>query len=113
MSRVAVIQMVSTPDIKTNLKQADLLIQDAVNKQAKLIVLPENFAFMGYDEMSRLDIAERPQKGPIQDFLSQQAKSHHIWILGGTIPFKSRDPKHVRSVSLLYNSKGKVAGRCD
>jgi len=113
MNRVAVIQMVSTPDIKTNLRAAELLIQDAVNQKAKLIVLPENFAFMDYDEMSRLKVAEDFKKGPLQDFSSQQAKHHNIWLLGGTIPFKSKDPQRIRSVSLLYNSKGECAARYD
>ncbi|MBP6734219.1 MAG: carbon-nitrogen hydrolase family protein, partial [Chromatiaceae bacterium] len=46
--RVAAIQMASSPHVSANLMEARRLIQEAVDESgANLVVLPENFAFMG------------------------------------------------------------------
>ena len=41
---VAAIQMNSLDNLQTNLKQAEVLLEQAANAGAKLAVLPENFA---------------------------------------------------------------------
>jgi nitrilase len=42
--------MASSPNINSNLLEAERLITDAVAAGAKLVALPENFALMGQDE---------------------------------------------------------------
>jgi nitrilase len=76
-------------------------------------VLPENFAIMGLSEADKVAIAEVPGEGPIQQFLSQQASKHGIWIVGGTIPIESGSMGKVYSSSLLYNSQGEMISRYD
>lgn len=113
MSVVAAIQMASGPNVKANLEEAERLIKTAVQQDAKLVVLPENFAIMGLSEMDKVAIAETPGEGPIQLFLSQQARKHEIWIVGGTIPIESSVTGKVFSASLLYNDKGEIVARYD
>ena len=50
MSVVACIQMASGPNVGANLLEAERLIEEAVSQQARLVVLPENFALMGKTE---------------------------------------------------------------
>lgn len=113
MSVVAAIQMASGPNVKANLEEAERLIKTAVQQDAKLVVLPENFAIMGLSEMDKVAIAEAPGEGPIQQFLSQQARKHEIWIVGGTIPIESNVTGKVFSASLLYNDNGDMVARYD
>ncbi len=113
MSQVAAVQMASGPNVNANLIEAGRLIDDAMSKGAELVVLPENFAFLGHAETDILAIAETDGEGPIQDFLSKQAKSHSLWIVGGTIPMKASDEQHVRSACLVFNADGKRVARYD
>lgn len=113
MSVVAAIQMASGPNVKANLEEAEKLIKTAVQQEAELVVLPENFAIMGLSEVDKVAIAEMAGEGPIQQFLSQQASKHGIWIVGGTIPIESSVTGKVYSASLLYNDSGDMISRYD
>lgn len=113
MSVVAAVQMASGPNVKANLEEAEKLIKTAVQQDAELVVLPENFAIMGLSEMDKVAIAETAGEGPIQQFLSQQANKYGIWIVGGTIPLESGVAGKVYSASLLYNDSGEVVARYD
>ena len=113
MSVVAAIQMASGPNVKANLEEAEKLIKTAVQQEAKLVVLPENFAIMGMSEVDKVTIAEAAGEGPIQQFLSQQANKHGVWIVGGTIPVESSVTGKVYSASQLYNDSGEMVARYD
>jgi predicted amidohydrolase len=111
VSRVAAIQMASGPNVNANLLEATRLIKQAVEAGAKLVVLPENFAIMGMSEEDKVNIREEDGKGPLQDFLSEQASRHGIWLIGGTIPLASPDPKKIYAACLVYDDKGKRIAR--
>ena len=113
MTRTAVIQMVSSADVETNLQITADLIQRAVADRAEFILLPENFAFMGHDEHDKVAILEAPGTGPIQEFLKTQAQQHAIWLMGGTIPLKASVPDKIRAACLLYNPTGECVARYD
>jgi nitrilase len=105
--------MASGPNVAANLNEAERLIGQAVERGAHIVVLPENFAFMGRYEQDKLPIAEQPGGGPIQDFLSAQARRHRIWLVGGTLPMQCTVPGKVRAACLAYNADGQVAARYD
>ena len=113
MSVVAAVQMASGPNVTANLEEAEKLIKTAVQQEAKLVVLPENFAIMGMTEVDKVAIAETAGEGPIQQFLSQQASKHGIWIVGGTVPIESSVTGKVYSASQLYNDSGEMVARYD
>lgn len=113
MSVVAAIQMASGPNVKANLEEAEKLIKTAVQQEAELVVLPENFAIMGMSEVDKVAIAEKAGEGPIQQFLSQQANKHGIWIVGGTVPIEASAAGKVYSASQLYNDSGEMVARYD
>ncbi len=113
MTKVAAIQMASGPNVQANLDEAEKFIKIAVLQGAELVVLPENFAIMGMSETDKVDIAEVYKEGLIQNFLSEQAAKHGIWLVGGTIPVQSRDARKVSAACLLFNDAGAVAARYD
>lgn len=113
MSKVAAIQMASGPNVKANLAEAEKLIKIAVQQEAELVVLPENFAIMGLAETDKVKVAEDVGSGLLQDFLQEQAKKHNIWLVGGTIPIRSSEPDKVLAACLLLNSQGEQVARYD
>lgn len=113
MPQLACIQMASGPNVHGNLHECGRLIAKAVDAGAQGVVLPEHFALMGMKETDKLDIMEEYGSGPIQDFLAESASRYNVWIVGGSIPLKSNDPKRVRTSSLLYNDSGEVVARYD
>jgi nitrilase len=110
---VAAIQMSSGPNLKANLHEAEKWLTHAADIGAKLAVLPENFAFMGDRKTEKIKVAEEDGDGEIQAFLSSQAKKHGIWLVGGTIPIKSKTSDHVRSACLLFSDTGRREARYD
>lgn len=79
MARAALIQMVSSAEVADNLCQVEKLMIQAREEQAELVLLPENFAFMGLKETDKLQIGEVYGAGPIQQKISQLAKN---WAYG-------------------------------
>ena len=86
MTKIAAIQMASGTNVSANLIEVSRQILSATQAGAKLIVLPENFAILGMHDSDHVKIAEIDASGPIQTFLSEQAKKHKVWIVGGTVP---------------------------
>ena len=113
MTIVAAVQMVSGPDLEPNLEQAAQGIATAAAQGARLIILPENFAHMGRVETDKLALAEQPGNGPIQTFLSEQAKRHGVWLVGGTMPMASSTPQRVRAACLVFDDQGQQVARYD
>jgi len=111
--QVAAIQMASGPNVNANLIEAERLITLAADSGAGLIVLPENFALMGQDELEKVKIREKFGSGQIQNFLSDQALKHKIWLVGGTVPLVANVENKVRAASLVYDDKGKCVARYD
>jgi nitrilase len=111
--QVAAIQMNSGEDVAANLTRARRALRSAAADGAVLAILPENFARMGKKESDRIAITEEDGAGPLQDFLAAEAARSGMWIVGGTIPLRSEDPKRPYAAALVYDGKGKQAGRYD
>ncbi|ARP86156.1 carbon-nitrogen hydrolase family protein [Bordetella genomosp. 9] len=112
-SRIAAVQMVSTPIVKENLDAAALLIAKAAESGAALVALPEYFCFMGQKDHDKLAIRETEGAGPIQEFLSAQARRYGVYVAGGTLPLESPDERRVYNTSLVYGPDGKPLTRYD
>ena len=82
MISVAAIQLASGPNIEANLLQVEALLLKAAENGSNLIVLPENFAFMGNTEREKVKQSERQGDGRIQQFLSAHASQLGVWIIG-------------------------------
>jgi nitrilase len=113
MAKIAAIQMASGTNVSANLIEVSRQILSATQAGAKLIVLPENFAFMGLQDSDQIDIAEDDGVGPIQSFLSEQAKKNKVWLISGTIPVKSNLKDKVYAACLVYDDNGQRISRYD
>ena len=113
MAKVASIQLSSGPNIQANLLEVGKYIEEISKTDSKLVVLPENFAMMPENDSEFLFHGETEGSGLIQDFISEKAKIHKLWIIAGTIPIKTNNPKKVTSTSFVYNDSGNVVCRYD
>ncbi len=111
--RIAAIQMASGPNVEGNLHEAGRLVAMAAQQGAKLVALPEYFAIMGMKDRDKVALREAGGAGPIQQFLSDTAKKHKIWLVGGSVPLVASVPGKVRNSCLLYDDNGKLVARYD
>ncbi|ALA24112.1 carbon-nitrogen hydrolase [Piscirickettsia salmonis] len=81
----SVVQMSSGDNLEDNLNTASRLIAQAKAEGANLVLLPENFYFMGRST-ERFKFIEHLGSGVLQAFLSEQAQKNGIVLVGGTIP---------------------------
>lgn len=113
MTKVAAIQMATSPNVSANLLEAERLITEAAESGAQLVVLPENFAFMGEHDREMQTLSERPGDGPLQNFLSKMAKRLGVWLVGGTIPMEASNGAKMRATCLIFNDRGEQVARYD
>lgn len=112
--KIAALQMVSTPSVERNLDMADGLIAEAAGSGAELVALPEYFCVMGRHDTDKLAVAEAPGDGPIQVRLSEAARRHGVWIIGGTLPLRVEgDFLHATNSSLVFAPDGTATVRYD
>lgn len=118
MTKIAAIQMASGTNVSANLIEVSRQILSAAQAGAKLIVLPEYFAIMGLQDADQVKVAEDDGIGPIQDFLSEQAKKNNVWLISGTIPLKldteqASSKEKIYAACLVYNDLGERVSRYD
>ena len=118
--RVAACQMVSTPRIDENLRTADRLIAEAAAAGAMLVGLPEYFCLMGQRDEDKVRAREPLARdddprsgGPIQGFLSDAARRHRVWLVGGTVPLAAPEPDKVLNTTLVFDPTGRRVARYD
>ncbi|HEX5048406.1 MAG TPA: carbon-nitrogen hydrolase family protein [Gammaproteobacteria bacterium] len=115
--KAAAVQMTSTRDVRRNLADAGELIREAAEQGAELVVLPENFSFLGATDAERQAAVEPWGDGPAQRFLAEAAERHGVWLVGGTIPIldKERGDRGERpsSRSLLLAPDGRIVAHYD
>lgn len=119
MSKVAVVQMTSSPEVADNLRVARSLLETAARNGAMLAALPENFSIMGLHERDKLRVAEDLGEGPIQSWLAQAASDLRLWIIGGTIPMRAKSyegsvgDEKVAAACLVVDASGNRVARYD
>jgi len=119
--KVAAIQMVSGADLSANLAEAKALLQTAAQAGAELAVLPEYFCLMGQRDADKLAIQEPFGSGPIQQFLSDNARALGLWLVAGTLPISAPPDLHasvepgprVFNSALVYDPSGHCLARYD
>lgn len=116
MGIVAAIQMNSTNSVEQNLARVEHWIRQAKEQGSELVVLPENFAFVGKNDLDKFAIAEHPGQGPIQNGLVRLAKQYNLWIVGGTIPInvsENTSQQRVYNRCYVWNNQGQVVAYYD
>lgn len=109
---VAAVQMVSGADLDANLAQAGQLIARAASAGARLVVLPETFALFDSRGQAALAAEEAGARPRVRAWLAEQARSHGLWIVAGTLPLPADDGR-VRAACLVLDSSGVEVARYD
>ena len=116
----AVIQLCAMQDLQTNLAVAKQWMLKAVQQGATLLVLPENFSYMGethatatLEEQQSLQYRENPDNSPSLQFLQAFARQHRVWIVGGSIPLAIAGTMQIHNSCFVVDDQGQVQGRYD
>jgi predicted amidohydrolase len=112
---VAAVQMVSTPRVDDNLDRMRHWVAMAAREGAELVLLPEYFCLMGAegDKVARREPHGLGPSSPIQSALSETARRHGLWIIGGTVPLHASTPDRVRNAVLVFGPDGLERARYD
>lgn len=122
--KVALLQVHVTDNKQTNLDNARKEVEKAVSNGAKLIVLPEMFqcpyansAFPQYAETVpavSFNTTLTQDEHPSLYTLSQLAKQHHVWIVGGSIPERETagdGTVHIYNTSTVFSDSGEYVAK--
>jgi predicted amidohydrolase len=114
---VAAGQLCSTENVADNLTRSRTVVKAAADAGARLVGLPENFAYLGSDRDHKLAIAEDVDdaaSGPILTAMRETARQTGVWLLLGGFPEKvaSREtPDRIGNTSLLLDPEGAIRAR--
>ncbi len=107
-TKVAVVQMTSGPDVEKNLRAAETIVSEAALDGARVIVLPECFAYLGPEKGKHAIAEPLPGGGPIlarMSALAVRAKSELV--LGGFYESGSK-PDFSRNACVHLDANGAV-----
>jgi len=110
--RLAALQMVSTADLEANLKQAEMLVGQAAEQGAELVLLPENFALLESAAMLALAQSESQQQR-VMHALENWSRQYSIYLIAGSFPVicrpdGSRLEQRVRARCLVFDPRGQL-----
>jgi len=108
--KAAAIQLNSQPDLNVSLNEVKERVKEAAENGAKLICLPENFAFLG-DEREKLKQSAEIS-AQVEQRLPKLAKELGVTISGGGYPAQAGNGK-IYNRSIVVNPKGEIAATYD
>src|SRR5262245_25008658 len=105
----AVVQMTSGPQRDANVERAGALVREAAGRGARLVMLPEVFAWRGpHDEEAR---HTESVPGPTTEAMAAVAKETGVHLLMGSIlERKAGDPRSFNT-SCLLSPSGQLLAR--
>ena len=110
---VAAVQMTSVANVARNLDTARRLLEQAREGGACLVVLPENFSFMGRSEAERREVVEVDGDGPVQRAVATAARELGLWIVAGTQPIAVPGEARPANACIVYDAGGRQVARYD
>ncbi len=111
--KIAAVQMISTPILEENFATVRRLVAQAASEGAQLVLLPEYWPVMGMHETDKIACAEALDAGPIQAVMAELARTHGIWLIGGTLPLIAPEAGKVLNTMLVYDPAGNRVTRYD
>jgi len=105
----AAVQMSSGPDRGANLARAAALIRDAAARGARLVVLPEVFAWRG--PRGEESAAVEPIPGPTTEAMSALARECSIHLCAGSILESAEGEARAYNTSCVFDPGGRLLAR--
>ncbi len=108
---VAAVQLQSSDDVEANLRRVVFWVETAARKGARLVLLPENFAFFGSERIKPKHAEDLDAGGPIGDCLRQLAQDNGLYLIGGGMPEASDHELRPFNTSVVYGPDGALVAR--
>jgi nitrilase len=110
--KVSVIQTNSMHDKARNIAQAKSLIEQAVaSDRPDVVVLPEVWSFRGGPTPEKLANADVIPGGPAYEVLQTLARTHRIWVHGGSMIEKIAGEPRVYNTTCVFDREGREVAR--
>ena len=113
MAQIAAIQLNTTSSVGNNLIATQLMAKRAVDAGAKMLVLPECFAYLPREAEDIFLVKEVFGQGRIQTFLHKLASELGVWVVAGTIPLTTDSERRITNTCLVYDNQGNCVQRYD
>lgn len=105
--RVAAVQMNSHDGVSRNLSIMAHRVKEAAHKGAELVLLPENFAFMGGTDEQRREVMESlDAHGPIVSAVQEAALVNRVHVIAGGLPERSSQEGKVHNTCAVFSPSG-------
>lgn len=106
---MAAVQIDSQDDKDSNLEKISHMIDEAAEKHADFITLPEFVNYIG-GRRGFIENSESIPEGPTSKLFIEKARKYHVWIQGGSIAERiPDDDSHVYNTSAIFNPKGELS----
>ena len=106
--RTACIQLTSRADKAANLEKTALLVGQAAAGGAELVLLPEKWNAIGDAEELHAN-AESLEDGESVAVMAEWARSHGIWLIGGSITERREGREKLSNTCVVFDPDGEIA----
>jgi predicted amidohydrolase len=102
--------MCARQNVEANLDTCEALVGEAAERGAELLVLPENFPFIGglKEKLTLAEPLDRDNPGPILARMQELAREHRLHLVLGGMPVLSENPQRFYNTLILLDSDGTV-----
>lgn len=107
---VGVVQMTSTEDVDANMRRVNELIGEAAIRGARMVLVPECFAYLGPEEGKTAVAESLEEGGPILDRCRSAAADAGVDVVYGGFWEKGDGPHRVRNACVYMRADGSIAG---
>jgi predicted amidohydrolase len=105
--KVAIAQLITSPDKAANLVKAKEYIKKAKAMGADLVCLPETFMIDLAPGLNYADIAE-PVDGPFATGLAEAARENNIWVICGMYEPEEGENVRAYNTTIVLDREGKI-----
>lgn len=105
--QAAVVQLCTRQNVRENLDITVKLCESASSAGARLIVLPENFPYLG-SLREKVKQAEVLGHGPVQREMMALAARLNVYLVLGGIPIQAPETKHCFNTCVVLNPDGEM-----
>ena len=106
--RTACIQLTSRADKAANLEKTALLVGQSAAGGAELVLLPEKWNAIGDAEQLHAN-AESLEDGESVAVMAEWARSHGIWLIGGSITERREGREKLSNTCVVFDPDGEIA----
>jgi len=112
MVKIGLVQTKLGQNLEENLQKTSRFVKQAARRGAEIVCLPELFAhpYFAQSRDERSFALAEPVPGRLSSFLAECASANRIFLIGGSI-FENAGDSKFYNTSLMYDSRGKLAGK--